>query len=171
MPCIPPEIVVSGKRFPPKTFPGPPWRRIPMQAFRESFILSGSSPDSVILQDRTAYAGEGIAPLFTVYYTMILAGKQTEKPRRTREKTARRAFSAGWSNLLVKFRGRNDGMADRTTGLNRRGERRSRAGKVPDGTADAKRKAAPGADLRCGGISRHLPPARGRKNQARLISA
>ena len=143
LPCIPPEIVVSGKRFPPKTFPGPPWRRIPMQAFRESFILSGSSPDSVILQDRTAYAGEGIAPLFTVYYTMVRAGKQMEKPRRTRKKTARRAFFAGWSNLPVKFCVRNVGTPGRSAGSNRTAWANEgggqRAGGGQDGAADANR--------------------------------
>lgn len=146
-----------------------------MQAFRELFILSGSSPDSVTPQDRTAYAGEGIAPLFTVYYTMVRAGKQMEKPRRTRKKTARRAFFAGWSNLPVKFCVRNVGTpgrsaADRTAWANEGGGQR--AGGGPDEAADAKRKAAPGGE----------PPmrrdfdassarSRGRMNRARLISA
>ena len=96
MPCIPPGPVDSEKRFPPKTFSGPPADGILCRQCGP-FILPGSPPDSVTLprQDRLCRR-KNLSPLH-FYYTMRRAKKQIGKFPRKREKRACSRHYPGWA--------------------------------------------------------------------------
>ena len=87
MPCIPPESAVSEKRFPPKTFSGPPEGGSICRHTSDHLSCRGSSPDSVISRVRTAYAGERIAPLSL--YTIPRFTRRSKRKRRVSKRKNR----------------------------------------------------------------------------------
>ena len=127
MPCIPPEFAVSGKRFPPKTFPGPPGGEIQCRHYADRLSCPGFPRfRDLPCQDRLCRRKDR-SPL-AVYYITVHDAKQTEKASRKKKKSLGTKLFSRWSNLLVKFRGGNGDSSTRKHKNRTRGEPTNAAG-------------------------------------------
>ena len=116
-----------------------------MQTYIGPFILARKFPRFRDSRARTAYAGERIAPLFSVTISCPVRMRKRETPSDRRENGVRRRFFSGWSDLLVKFCVRTDCNSD---------GRRLFADLVistPVRGNPGREKAAPGDEPECGG--------------------
>lgn len=170
MPCIPPETAVSGTVSPRKRFPAP------LTAASHADIQrivnpAGSFPDSVIPHGRTAYAGERIAPLFTITIPPSERGSKRGKRSEPLKNSAGRRFFRGGQVCCTSFERRTGETAFpvRETVPPQAGSRvmcppesqghfRAGGNAVPGKRRHFREtNAAPGADLGCGWMTRFHP--------------
>ena len=141
MPCIPPESAESGKRFPPKTFPGPPVGESQCRHHADRLSCPGSPRFRDLPRQDRLCRRKDRSPL-AVYYITVQEANQAEMPARRKEKRLRSVLFSRWSNLLVKFR-----VGSCPLFRNTPPSTHPRKFEIP-GTV--KRKTASGADHGCG---------------------